>query len=331
MSRDGGSVRALITGGAGFIGSALVDRLLEEGQQVTVYDNLSSGRHELISGHLANPAFRFIEADVLDLPRLQECAGGHEVVWHLAANGNIQSGFQDTGFDLKQSVEGTRNVLEAMRTAGIQDLLFSSSGSVYGETSITPTPETAGPLLPISLYAAAKLGSEAFISAFASLFGLRAWIFRFGNVVGPRMTRGVTFDLIRKLRENPDELEILGDGAQEKPYFMVDDCIDGMLYAFRHIPMTAAKPCDIFNLGAPSRTRVLAIAQIIMEEMSLRDVQLKFTGGRGGWPGDQPQVHLSFEKMAGYGWRAKQSSDEAIRAAAKLLIHEAAAAPKSGS
>lgn len=325
MNKNGEGLRAFITGGAGFIGSSLVDRLLEAEQQVTVYDNLSSGRYELIAPHVKNPAFRFIEGDVLDLPRLQEGAAGHDVIWHLAANGNIQSGFQNTDFDLKQSVEGTRNVLETMRKVGIQNLLFSSSGSVYGEIDITPTPETAGPLLPISLYAAAKLGSEAFIGAFSSLFGFRSWIFRFGNVVGPRMSRGVTFDLIQKLRNNPKELEILGDGAQEKPYFMVDDCIEGMLFAVRHIPMTAEKPCDIFNLGSASRTTVTAIAKIIIEEMGLKDVQLRYTGGRGGWPGDQPQVNLSFDKMAARGWHAKKSSDEAIRAAARLLIDEAAA------
>ena len=315
--------RALITGGSGFIGSHLVDRLLERGEGVTVYDNLSSGHFKWIEAHIGDPRFRFVHADVLDLERLCVEMSGHHAVWHLAANGDIRRGFQETDLDINQSVIGTRNVLEAMRRTGVRDILFSSSGSVYGETGITPTPETAGPLLPLSFYAAAKLSAEAFISAFSSLFGLRGWIFRFGNVVGTRMSRGVTHDFIRKLRANPAELEVLGDGMQEKPYFTVGDCISGMLHAYERIPLTAEKCCDIFNLGCASRTTVARIARIVIEEMELPNARIRYTGGRQGWPGDQPQVDLSFEKMERNGWTSSLTSDEAVRQTAHALIQAA--------
>lgn len=314
--------KAFITGGAGFIGSHLVDRLLGEGQEVTVYDNVSSGNRRWLEPHLGNSRFRFVQADLLDLNALQETIRGHDQVWHLGANTDIPSGFNKTDLDLKHCVVGTYHVLEAMRQTGVKDLLFASSGSVYGEVDVVPTPETVGPLRPLSLYAAGKLSCEAFISAYSHLFGLRAWIFRFGNVVGARMSHGVIYDFVQKLRKNPNELEILGDGRQEKNYFLVDECLDGMIHAYEKIPMTAEKPCDIFNLGASSSTGVTTIARIVMGEMGLQDARVTFTGGRGGWPGDQPQVHLVFEKMAAYGWRAKNTSDDAVQEATRRLLRD---------
>lgn len=320
MTDTHATTKAFVTGGAGFIGSHLVDRLLGQGATVTVYDNLASGKRRWIERHLTNPRFRLVHADLLDTDNLVKSIRGHNIVWHFGANTDIPSGFANTDLDLKNCVVGTCNLLDAMRQAGVRDLMFASSGSVYGEVDIVPTPETAGPLLPLSLYAAGKLSCEAFIAAYCGLFGLRAWIFRFGNVIGPRMGHGAIYDFIQKLRKNSAELEILGDGRQEKNYFTVDECLDGMQYANTHIPMTDQKPCDIFNLGAASCTRVTTIAQIVIEEMGLKDVKIRFTGGRGGWPGDQPQVHLVFDKMASYGWRARRSSDEAVREAARAVL-----------
>ena len=220
-----------------------------------------------------------MEADILDLDRLAAEMEGHDLVWHLAANTDIIGGVEQPRRDLRDCVMGTFNVLEAMRRTDIKPIIFSSTGAVYGELCRdVATSESGGPLLPVSTYAAGKIGSEAFISAFCSLYGLRGWMFRFGNVIGARMTHGVIFDFIRKLRENPEELLIRGDGRQEKNYFLVEECIDGMAYAFRNIPMTEDKPCDIFNLGTDSITRVVEIAQIVKEEMELPDARIRIEG-----------------------------------------------------
>ena len=312
--------RIFVTGGAGFIGSHLVDRLISDGCQVTVYDNLSSGKIEWIEHHFDNEDFTFIEADLLNLETLKKSLDGCEVVWHFGSNTDIPIGSKQTDIDLKHCVIATYNVLEAMRQTGVKYLLFASSGSVYGELEEIPTSENSGPLLPLSLYAAGKLSGEAFISAYCHLFDLRAWIFRFGNVVGSRMGHGAIYDFMHKLRRNPEELEVLGDGHQEKNYFLVEECLDGMFYAFHNIPMTADKPADIFNLGTNTTTKVTTIARIVKEEMGLPDVPNRFTGGKRGWPGDQPQVFLSIERMNKLGWRAQHTSDEAVRIAARRLI-----------
>ncbi|MCJ7645818.1 NAD-dependent epimerase/dehydratase family protein, partial [bacterium] len=222
-----------VTGGSGFIGGHLVDRLMNEGNQVTVYDNLVTGKRQWIEHHIGKKNFRFVQADILDFETLKREMVGHEIVWHLGANTDIVKGNNITDFDLKNCTIGTCNTLEAMRQNGIKKLLFASSATVYGDTPPIALPETFGPLLPISLYGAGKLACEGFISAYCHLFGMRAWIFRFGNVVGGKMWHGVIYDFIQKLRKNPHELEILGDGKQEKNYFMIEDCIDGMFCTFQ--------------------------------------------------------------------------------------------------
>jgi UDP-glucose 4-epimerase len=216
---------------------------------------------------------------------------------------------------------GAFAVVEAMRHHGIRPILFSSTGAVYGELCRdTPTSESSGPLLPVSTYAAGKIGSEAFLSAFCSLYGLRGWMFRFGNVIGARMTHGVIFDFIRKLRENPRELLIRGDGRQEKNYFLVEECIGGMAFAFRNIPMTEEKPCDVFNLGTDSISRVVDIAEIVKQEMGLPDARVVIEGTRRAWPGDQPRVHITVDRMRERGWQAKRTSDEAVRIAVRRML-----------
>ena len=308
-----------ITGGAGFIGSHLVDRLMDEGNRVTVYDNLVSGREENIESHLNKKGFHFVLADLMDFDTLKKAMKGNEVVWHLGANTDIPTGNKITDLDLKNCTIATYNVLEAMRQNGIDRLLFASTSCVYGDAPLADTlNETYGPLLPINLYGAGKLACEGIISAYCHLFGIKAWIFRFGNVVGARMGHGVIHDFIQKLRKNPEVLEILGDGNQEKPFFVVEDCIDGMLCAFQN----SDSQCDIFTLGCESYTTVTRIAQIVPEEMGLGNVKFKYTGGRRGWPGDAPVVHLDIGKMKKLGWSPKHTSDEAVRMAAKILIKE---------
>lgn len=311
--------RIFVTGGAGFIGGHAVDRVLAEGHQVTVYDNLSSGRREAVERHAGEPGFTFVEADLLDLARLRKAIGGHDLVWHLAANTDIRHGVTRTDADLKNCVIATWNVLEAMRETGRRDLLFASSGVVYGDFEPGPLTETAGPLLPVSLYAAGKLSGEAFVSAYCSMFGLRAWMFRFANVIGGRTRHGVVYDFVQKLKQNPAELEVLGDGRQLKPYVLVDECVDGMLFAYRDVPLTAEQPCDVFNLGTDTFISVSRIAEIVREEMGLPAARIRFTGGRRGWPGDAPLILMGVDKLRQRGWVAKHTSEEAVRLAAREI------------
>jgi UDP-glucose 4-epimerase len=225
--------RCFVTGAAGFIGSHLTKYLLAQGSIVTGYDNFSSGNRKWIQQLCEHSGFTFIEGDLLDLNLLRKVVPGHDVVFHLAANTDIPGGNKNPRIDLENCIVGTFNILEALRENGVRQLLFASSSTVFGEPLIRPTPETVGPVLPISLYGAGKMAGEGLISAYCHLFGIQAWMFRFGNVVGARMGHGILYDFIRKLNADPRELEILGDGEQEKNYFLVEDCIDGILFAFR--------------------------------------------------------------------------------------------------
>jgi UDP-glucose 4-epimerase len=300
--------RQFITGGAGFIGSHLVDRLLAEGNAITVYDNLASGSRENIAGHFSDNNFTFIEGDLLDFASVKKAMPGHEIVWHLGANTDIPGGNRITDLDLRNCTTATYNVLEAMRQNGIKKLLFTSTSAVYGEIEKMPTSEDDGPILPISLYGAGKLAGEGLVSAYSHLFGIQAWMFRFGNVIGYRMGHGVIYEFINNLRKNPEELEILGDGTQDKNYFLVEDCIEGMLGAFRN----SSAPCDVFNLGSETNVNVATIARIVTEEMGLKNVRSRYTGGKRGWPGDVPIVHFSLRKIAKLGWEPQHTSEEVM-------------------
>jgi UDP-glucose 4-epimerase len=311
-------VKYFITGGAGFIGSHLADRLMDEGKRVTVYDNLVSGKKKNIEHHIGKKNFQFIHADLMDIEMLKEATKGHEVIWHLGANTDIHNGNKVTDLDLNNCTVATRNVLEAMRCNNIDKILFASSACVYGDAPPQLLSELHGPLLPINLYGAGKLACEGLISAYCHLFGLQAWIFRFANVVGGRMGHGVIYDFIQKLRKNPEELEILGDGNQEKPFFLVEDCIDGMEHAFRN----SISQYDVYNLGCDSFSRVTRIGQVIIEEMNLKNVRIRYTGGKRGWPGDVPVIRFNTLKMSGLGWQAKLTSDEAVRMAVRRLLDE---------
>jgi UDP-glucose 4-epimerase len=314
MSKDS-RIKYFVTGGAGFIGSHLVDRLIELGE-VTVYDNLSSGEPEYIKHHFDKSNFRFVKADLLNFDTLRQAVSGHDAVFHLAANPDVRAGSQNTDLDLKQGTLATRNLLEAMRLNNVKRLVFASSSTVYGEAAGSVS-EDSGPLLPISLYGASKLACEGLISAFCHLFDMRAWIFRIANVVGTRSSHGVIFDFINKLRQNPKELEILGDGTQSKPYLHIDDCIDGMLFALEN----CHERVNVLNLGCDSATDVTAIATIVVKAMGLSGVNFNYTGGSRGWRGDVPQVRFDVTKMDRLGWRPKFSSDEAVERAIKDILN----------
>jgi UDP-glucose 4-epimerase len=305
------SPRYFITGGAGFIGSHLADRLLETGA-VTVYDNLSSGRLDFIG----RAGFTFIRGDLLDAGTLDKALAGHDVVFHLAANPEVRAGITATGLDLKQGTEATRSVLEAMRLNKVKKIVFTSSSTVYGEAGTTPVAEDYGPLIPISLYGAAKLSSEAFIAAFCHLFDLQAWCFRLGNVIGGRLTHGVIYDFLNKLRQEPARLVILGDGRQEKPYLHIAECLNGMLYGYEHAPGAF----NVFNLAPDTTTSVTRIAETIVRAMGLKGVKLEFTGGRQGWRGDVPRVLLDTTRLGQLGWRPSLTSDQAVLKAVREML-----------
>ena len=309
-----------VTGGAGFIGSHLVDRLLKMGHKVTVYDNLSSGRVEDISHQLDSDNFSFVQADLLDFDLLKEAMKGHEFIWHFGAHTFIPVGAEITDIDLKNNTIGTYNVLEAMRLSGIAKLIFASSATVYGDVPPTPLSEDYGPLLPVSLYGASKLACEGLISAYSHLFGIQAWVFRFATVVGGRMGHGVILDFIERLRKNPNELQILGDGNQERPFFLVEDCIEGMLCALNN----CSSQYSVFNLAHESTTTITRVAQIVADEMGLKDVHFGYTGGRQGRPGDMPGFFFGVERIKSSGWTARYSSDEAVRIATGRLLEERA-------
>lgn len=308
--------RCFVSGGAGFIGSHMVEKLLREGNTVTAYDNLSSGKRKWIEHLEGNPRFTFIQADLLDLATLKKAMAGHDIIIHLGANTNIPIGKSNPRIDLDNDIIATFNVLEAMRANNIQRIIFASSSTVFGETIVRPTPETIGPSLPLSLYGAGKLAGEGLISAYCHLFHMHAWIFRLSNVLGERIGHGAIYDFIRKLRQNPTELEILGNGKQEKNYFMVEDLIEGIFVAFHH----SNKQCDVFNLSGESTIKVTDIAKIVVEEMGLKDVHFRYTGEDRGWPGDVPQVQFDTGKMRKLGWRPKYTAEEAIRLTTRYLL-----------
>jgi UDP-glucose 4-epimerase len=309
-------MRSFVVGGAGFIGSHMVDRLAERGP-VTVYDNLSVGKRAWIEGHLAAGRATLIEADALDLERLTEAVRGHDLVVHLAANPEARWGLERTRLDLEQGTIATYNVLEAMRRAGVPRLIFSSSGTVYGET---PKSCAEGDLgnLPISLYGASKFAGEALISAFVECFGLEARIYRFGNVVGPRGTHGAALDFLKKLRDKKTELEVLGDGRQSKPYLFVTDCVDGMLFGLDH----AKRKIEILNLAPPDTTSVARIAELCVAASPYPDAKIRYTGGDRGWPGDVPRSRMDPSKLAALGYRVSLTSDQAVQRAVEALARE---------
>ncbi len=306
-----------ITGGAGFIGSTMADRLLSEaGAQVTVFDNFSSGSEEFISHNYSNPRFRLIRGDLLDLEYLGEAVKGTDCVFHFASNPDIARSLTEPDLDLKQGVIATFNVLEAMRKNGARAIVYSSGSGIYGDVGYTETPEHFGPLVPTSMYGASKLACEGMISAYCNLYGFRAWILRFANVVGERQTHGVGYDFIRRLRKDPAELLVLGNGTQSKSYIHVADVVNAMLFALRN----SNGMVNIFNVATGDYIDVNAIAHIVIDEMGLDNVKIMYTGGDRGWKGDIPIVRFNLEKVHTLGWKAKYNSEGAIRLSVKEML-----------
>jgi len=310
-------MRSIVTGGAGFIGSHLVDALVAKGDDVTVIDNLSTGDLRNIHDHIVNRSITFHQRDLLG-DEWQDLFAGTDRVYHLAADPDVRASAGSPLVVFEENLTATERVLEAMRGNGVPELVFTSTSTVYGEATLIPTPENYTPLEPISVYGGTKLACEAMISSYAHTYGMKTWIFRFANIIGARSNHGVLWDFIHKLRENDRELEILGDGKQTKSYFSVDACIDALLFAVSH----SGEPFNFFNIGSEDWIDVQTIAKIVTEELGLTGVRFSYTGGDRGWKGDVPKMLLSVEKLKGLGWTPLTGSEESVRRATRELIRE---------
>jgi len=312
-------MKYVVTGGAGFIGSHLVDVLMASGNEVTVVDNLSGGKREFLQPHEGNRRFRFAKTDLSREGFVCEDFKGADMVFHLAANPDVRTGATDTKTPVRQNVMATYNVLESMRLNGVSRIAFTSTSTIYGEATVVPTPEDYGPLLPISLYGASKLSCEALISSYCHTFGMTSWIYRFANIVGDRGTHGVIFDFIKKLRADPKKLTILGDGRQSKSYLHISDCVEAMLFVVEN----AREQVNVYNIGSDDRFDVTGIARVVAGEMGLKDVAFEYTGGDRGWKGDVPFMALSIGKIKGLGWKPMHGSEASVRLCVKQLLREA--------
>jgi len=309
-------MRAIVFGGAGFIGSALAAKLLSEGSEVTVFDSLYTGRMENLSACSNEKGFRFIKADMRDAEAVKKAIAGHDIAYHLAANADIRGGMDNTMLDLEYNAITTINCLEAMRKTDVKKIVFASSSAVYGEPEVFPTPESYGPLRPTSLYGASKLAAEGYISAFCEDFGMRSWVFRFVNILGAANNHGVVGDFIRKLKADPKSLEILGDGKQQKSSLYISDCLSGIEAALKHGKETT----NIYNIGNDDWVRVDQIADEVCAAMKLVGVKYSHTGGKRGWLGDMPFVFLDNKKLRETGWKPSMGSRQALRRAAEEML-----------
>ncbi len=301
--------RACVTGGAGFIGSNLADRLAARGVEVVVVDDFSTGRREFIADAAGAAGVTLMEGDVLDSATLEEAFDGCDWVFHLQANADVRRGLDDPRRDLEQNTIATANVLEAMRARGVSQIVFASTGSVYGEPVVFPTPEDAPFPIQTSLYGASKLAGEAMIAAYAAGFGFTGVICRFVSVLGERYTHGHVFDFYRALKRDPSRLLVLGDGRQRKSYMYVQDCVSALLTAAdRHQGDRAA---HVYNLGTDETLLVDESVAIIVEHLSLAP-RIEYTGGRRGWVGDSPLIRLDTTRIRDLGWRPRLTIEQAL-------------------
>jgi UDP-glucose 4-epimerase len=307
-------LRVLVTGAAGFIGSHMVDRLLSAGHNVVGFDNMSTGQRRFLEGALPNPRFIFHQADLLDRKSLAQAMQGAEMVIHFAANADVRFGTEHPRKDLDQNTIATWNVLEAMRQENCKRMVFSSTGSVYGEPEIFPTPETCPFPIQTSLYGASKLAAEGLIQAYCEGFGVQGYIFRFVSILGERYSHGHVFDFYKQLSEHPKELHVLGNGHQRKSYLYVQDCIDAIVLALDR----ANAKVNIFNLGTDEFCEVNDSIGWICEHLGLHP-KLTYSGGERGWVGDSPFIFLDCSRIRALGWRPKLAIQQAVLATIKYV------------
>lgn len=307
--------RVLVTGGAGFIGSHLVDKLIEMGCRVSVYDNFSTGKMEFLEKHKELDGFEVIKADILDFDALKNAVNGKDFVFHLAANADVRGGVNNTRIDLDQNTIGTWNVLEAMRLNGVKNIMFTSSAAVYGEPDKFPTPEDYVPM-QTSFYGAAKLAGEALVQAYCEAFDFKSWSYRFVSVLGPRYSHGVVFDFVKQLLKNQETLKILGDGNQRKSFLHVSDCVNSIMFGVKN----GKEKSNLFNIGTEEDVVVRKIADIVTGVLKLKNVEYSFKGGEKGWVGDAPFVLLSIDKIKALGWKPSVTIEESLRETVQYLL-----------
>ena len=313
--------KTMITGGAGFIGSHLSEKLIKNGNDVVVLDNLSSGFKSNLKFSLDKKNFRLIIDDLKNKKETSSYLKDIETVFHMAADPEVRTGFANPELAYEQNILNTYNLLENIRKSKVKQIVFASSSVVYGEPDIIPTPESYGPLMPISIYGGTKLACEGLISAYCSNYGIKGTIVRFANVVGSRGRHGVTWDFIKKLKMNEKQLDVLGNGKQTKSYIHVNDCIDGFLFSANQ----KNENVDIFNIGNIDKTNVLEIASIITKSMNLKNVDIVTSGGTNdgrGWVGDVKKMQLDISKIINLGWKPKLNSNSAIEQAGIELIND---------
>jgi UDP-glucose 4-epimerase len=302
-------LKTLVTGAAGFIGGNLIDRLLFEGHQVAGFDNLSTGKIDFLAQAMGSSAFAFHQGDVSDLPLLTAAMRGTDCCFHMAANADVRFGPQHPRLDLEQNTIGTFNVLEAVRHSGVRRLVFASTGSVYGEPEIFPTPETAPFPIQTSLYGASKLAAEGLVAAYSEAFGIQSFIFRFVSILGERYTHGHVFDFYQQLLNHPAELRVLGNGKQRKSYLYVQDCIEAMLLVLRDT--NQPQKVNIFNLGTDEYCAVTDSINWIIQHLGLSPA-ITYMGGERGWVGDSPFIFLDCSRIRALGWRPRLSIREGV-------------------
>lgn len=308
-------MKCIVTGGAGFIGSNLCDLLVSQGHEVVVIDSMVAGRKSNLKN--IESKITLVEKDLLD-DGWQQYFKGADRVYHIAADPDVRGSARKSREVYENNVTATVCVLEAMKEYEVKEIVFTSTSTVYGEASVIPTPETYSPMIPISIYGASKLACEAMISSYAATYGWNAWVYRFANIIGPRSTHGVIYDFVQKLRANPKELEILGDGSQAKSYLSVEECVKAVVFA----PTISHDTFNSFNIGSEDWVSVKRIAELVVEEMGLKDVTFKFTGGDRGWVGDVPKMQLSVDKLKSFGWNPNVTSEMAVRAAIRATLEE---------
>jgi len=307
----------LVTGGAGFIGSHIVDRLTDDGIEVKALDNLATGIISNLSKSKNKKTFSFIKEDLKNSQEINFSLKNIKVVFHMAADPEVRTGFEDPGSSFRENVRNTFNLLEEIRKSNIEKFVFASSSAVYGDAKILPTPEDYGPLLPISAYGASKLACEAYISSYCHNYAIKGYIIRPANVIGARGRHGVTWDFVNKLKKNNEKLEVLGDGEQTKSYIHINDAVDGILTT-----LDSTKKIEVFNLGSEDKVKVIDIAKIVCKNMSFSNTKIVTTGGIDGgrgWKGDIKEAHLDISKLKNLGWKPKLSSAESVDLASKEL------------
>lgn len=319
-SHNGRQLQAFVTGAAGFIGSTMCDRLLSEGHEVFGWDNLSTGFSEFLAGAQGNARFRFLQGDNLDLAGLTAGMAGCDMVFHFAANADVRFGLDHPSKDLQQNTIATFNVLEAMRSNGIRKIVFSSTGCVYGEAKVIPTPEDAPFPVQTSLYGASKAACEGLIQAYCEGFGFEGWIFRFVSILGERYTHGHVIDFYRQLIAHPELLTVLGDGTQRKSHLHIRDCIEAILQAVSFgQPSSGRRQAMTYNLGTNEYCTVKDSVAWICDEMRLSP-RLQFSGGDRGWVGDNPFTFLDTAKILSTGWKPEFSIEKAVRSTVQWLV-----------